>query len=694
MRDGPRLGYISGLDRVIGVPASADLVAQHLAALDGWGLRPTVEFFLQGPIDPATVPETTSALTDSVFVLEVDPETAEKGAPLQYDWRYDADRNVIVGSPAMGVQLRENTRYAAVLTTDVRNADGVPVFSSYNLGLLGQDPPERWKTSGEAYEELLGLPELKDRIASVAVFTTQDASAVLRKGRNQIANVAAVPAPVVTFGDPALIFDSPDELDALLGTATRETTGPRTGLEHWGADNPTGIAHDHVGVVATGTLNTARFIGDDTGTNGPEDETFEIGIDGVPNVRSIIDIPITFVLPKGPVPATGFPVVIFGHGLGRSRHDVLNLAEPLASQGYAVVAIDVWGHGSRYDATDDQNNLAAKPDFTGDPTLHDGFGDPRESAFFDFFHEFQNFSAVRDAVRQSVLDLSRVALLLKTNPTLEALAGPYSTTPALDTRRIAFLGESFGAIMGTDLAAIEPNVGLYVLDVPGGGIVDYAVPNGAEYGELTTNFGLSLYRIEGKFDRFHPVNSMMQAIIDAADSLTYARHVFRDRLTIEGKVLDGRSVVALEVMNDESIPNVSTEALARGLGLQVLRPNVAPPDGMLQIESPGRGNVAAQTGILVQYEPATHGANWNSEHGTIEYVPGYPHEGSDPYPKLPAPITIDEPIYETQAQVAEILQTYFAGMLPLVRSTIAPVADFDGDGVPDGADPSPYDPTK
>jgi hypothetical protein len=59
---------------------------------------------------------------------------------------------------------------------------------------------------------------------------------------------------------------------------------------------------------------------------------------------------------------------------------------------------------------------------------------------------------------------------------------------------------------------------------------------------------------------------------------------------------------------------------------------------------------------------------------------------------LPAPITIPNPIYETHAQVAEILATHLAGQAPRVRSTKPPVADFDADGTPDLSDPAPYDP--
>jgi pimeloyl-ACP methyl ester carboxylesterase len=693
LREGPHLGLIQGLDLV--AKQHADLIAAHLEPLDGFGLRPTVEFFIQGEIDPATIPAQTSALTDALFVLDVDPNTGESGAPIPFDWKYDADRSVIVGAPAMGTQLFEGTRYAAVITTDVRSPDGESVFPSYQLELVAHDPPARWRTTGQALEELKTLPPLDGRIAGLAVFTTQYASDALVRARNVIANTAAVTPPKLTFGDPSIIFDSPSELAALLGQATRVTSGPRNGLEHWGTDDPNGIAKDHIAVVATGTINIAKFRRDDTGTDGPEDETFELGIDGVPLVQSEQDIPITIVLPKGTVPAKGFPVVVFGHGLGGSRHDVLNIAEPITAQGYALVAIDMFGHGSRYDATDAGNNLAGKSGFTGDRALKDGFGDDTGlGAYLDFFEGFMNISAIRDSMRQSALDFARVAMLIRSKPSLAALAGPFATMPTFDPDKVAYLGESFGTVIGTELAAIEPSIGLYVLNVAGGGLLDQILPNSPNIGDLATPFAEQLYRTQGTLDRFHPLNGLLQNIFDGADSLTYSRHVLKDRFMIENQYLGRRHVVCIEVMNDEIMPNQATEALARGFGLHVLKPNVDAPDGLFQIESPGAGNVNNQTGILVQYEPATHGYNWSAERGDLVYVPGGPAEGDVRFPKLATKITILEPIYETHAQVAEILSTYFAGQNPKVRSTKAPVADFDGDGRPDKTDPDPYDPTK
>ena len=707
LREGPKLGLIAGLE---GMAAQhTELVADHLASLDGFGLRPTVEFFVHGVIDESTIPAETRALTDALVVLDADPDTVEAGAPIAFEWRYDPVRNVIAGAPAIGVQLREGTRYAAVLTTDVKGANGEPIFGALELARLDHEPPARWLTTAQAYTDLRTLPELEKRIAGLAVFTTQFASDTLVKARNVIGNTSAVHAPTLAFADPALIFDTNAELTDLLGQATRHMGGPHAGLEQWGTDNPTGIAHDHVAVVATGTTTIARFRRDDCvdanagcTPDGADDETFSLGADGVPKVFYVDDatkqldaIPITIVLPKGNMPATGFPVVVFGHGLGGSRHDVLNLAEPLCEQGYALVAIDMWGHGSRFNAVDVGNNLGGKTDFTGDRALRDGFGDDVGlSAYIDFFEGFLNMGAIRDSIRQSTLDFSRVAQLIRSNPALTALAGPYPTTPRFDPTRVAFLGQSFGTIIGANLSAIEPNLDLFVLNVAGGGLIDHVFPNSPYIADLALPFAEILYGATGRLDKFHPLVGTLQSIFDGADSLTFARHALKDRFVVENQYLGRRHVVIIEVMGDEIMPNAATEALARGYGMHVLRPNLVPPAGMMQIESPASGNVNSQTAVLVQYSPATHGSNWSAQQGELEYMPGGPHEGDERFPKLAKPITIDEPIYETLEQVIEILDTHFAMQAPRVRSTLAPIADFDGDGKPDATDPDPLDPTK
>jgi dienelactone hydrolase len=692
LRDGDRLGRIAGLDALAG--RNADLVAAHIAALDGFGVRPLVELFLDGDLDPASIPARTTELTDAAVLVDVDPASPERGRVIAMDWRHDPTRRVLAGSPASGSVLREGTRYAAFVTTQIRAASGDAIEASPALTALVSATPARWASTAEAHGELtaaLATADVAGSIAGLAVFTTEHATAPLLAAREQL---ETAPAPELVFAEPSLIFAGTAALDRILGIATRATDGPRAGLERWGNDNLTGIAHDHVGVVATGTISVVRFRGDDTGTDGPEDEAFQLDATGAPRIIAIDRIPITFILPAAAPPAAGYPVVIYGHGLGAGRDQLLSFAEPLTSQGFAVVGIDMFGHGSRFDPIDEVANMSKQlRAFTGEAATPDGFGDrtglPTQ---LEFFEGFRAVAAVRDAIRQSALDLSRVTQLLhRADLDLSALAGP-GGVPRLDTRRIAYLGESFGTVVGTLVAAIEPDLDLFVLDVPGGGIVDLLMPTSAEIGAIALPYVETVYDPATPLDRWNPLIGLMQAVIDGADPLTYAPHVLRDRFAIAGRTLGPRSVVAIEVIGDQVLANVGTDALAQALGLDVLAPYLDLPAGLSPVASPAAGNRDGQTAVLVQYAPATHGANWSAEKGTLRYMPEFPQSGEVRFPLLPDPVTIDNPIYETLAQVFEVLQSHQAGEAPRVRMTKIPVHDFDGDGTPDDQDPAPYDP--
>jgi hypothetical protein len=669
VREGDRLGEIAGIDKL--VVHHVDLVTAHVAALDGFGLRPLVEFPIDGALDAAMIPSRTTT-TELAALVDVDPASPERGRVIAMDWRYDAERAVLAGSPASGVVLREGTRYAAFVTTALRDASGS------QLRAMGQLPSgDRWRTTRDA------RAELDVDLAGLAVFTTQHATAPLVAARN--AMLAAEP-PTLTFADPALIFRGTAELDVILGVATRATDGPRAGLERWGNDNPTGIAHAHVGVIATGTMTIARFRGDETQTDLPDDETFRADA----SVIAIDPIPVTFILPAAPPPPEGYPVVVYGHGLGAGRDQLLSFAEPLTSAGFALVGIDMAGHGSRYDANDRGANMASQlEDFSGTANTRDGFGDITGLVTqFDFFEGFLNVAAVRDTIRQSALDQSRLVQLLRSQPDLSVL-GPNAR---LDTRRITYMAESFGTVVGTAFAAIEPDVALYVLDVPGGGILDLLLPSSAEIGALAVPLVSTIYKPATKLDRWNPLIGMMQAVIDGADPLSYAPHVLRDRFTIGGAQLGPRHVIAIEVIGDQVLSNRGTDALAQALGLEALVPHLEIPEGITSVASPAAGNRDGQTAVLVQYAPATHGANWSSEFGLLRYLPAFPAEGDDPFPRLPGAIKIPNPIYETLEQVTEILTTYQATAVPRVRMTKPPIADFDADGAPDASDPAPYDP--
>lgn len=650
----------AGLDTIF--HRDPELVAAHLAALDGTGVRPLVEFPIDGALDPASI-------AGAARVVDIDPDSPERGREVAYEWRWDPERRVLAGSPVPGQVLRAGTRYAALLTRALRDAAGLPLARSpgmVRLAAAGADLPARWRTTAEA-----AAASDPDTVG-IAVFTTQRATRTMAAARALLDDPALVPPPELSFPDPAVVFKGPLALDDLLGRAVRFTDGPRAGSERWGMSagtNPTGVAHDHVGVIATGAMTVARFRRADTGDDGPDDETFAIDpATGAPALASIETIPVTFAIPAAPPPPAGYPVAILAHGLGASRHALLTFAEPLAAAGFAVVAIDADTHGSRRDPTDQENNLAAfLPGFAGVADMPDGFGDHTGLVTtFDFLEGLRNLGGARDAIRQSVLDFAQLVALLR-RPDLDlAPLAQGEVVPRLDTSHLAFLGESFGTIVGGVLAAVEPSIDLYVLDVAGAGMLDLSICNAPGLATVVLPLAQVIFGVEGRLDRFHPAVAMLQWLMDPADPLTYAPHLLRDRLEVGGARLGPRNLVVLEVVGDEVIHNLATESLARAMGVEVLAPGAAP--GLAAAASPAAGNVDSQTAVLVQIPGASHGANWTSEEGSLEFVPGFPHPGADPFPRLAQPIALRNPIYATLEQVVEVLASHQAGEPPRVRA--------------------------
>src|SRR5262249_11233329 len=67
---------------------------------------------------------------------------------------------------------------------------------------------------------------------------------------------------------------------------------------------------------------------------------------GTPVVQGVNEIYFNLILPSGPRPPNGWPVVIFGHGGGVSKNTAMfNISASLAHHGIATILINVVGHG-------------------------------------------------------------------------------------------------------------------------------------------------------------------------------------------------------------------------------------------------------------------------------------------------------------------------------------------------------------
>lgn len=158
-------------------------------------------------------------------------------------------------------------------------------------------------------------------------------------------------------------------------------------------------------------------------------------------------VPFILVVPAGTPPGSGWPVVIFEHGIGGSKEQALGMADTAASAGYATIAIDQAVHG--YNAGD-AGSLTA-------PGVTIGMGNGRPSAEWasNFFMLPSSLTA-RANIYTSAFHLWRLERILN-QPSVDpnSLAGQLSTdTGAAETINTGatthkFVGQSLGSIVGT-----------------------------------------------------------------------------------------------------------------------------------------------------------------------------------------------------------------------------------------------------
>ncbi len=300
-------------------------------------------------------------------------------------------------------------------------------------------------------------------------------------------------------------------------------------------------------------------------------------------------------------PETGWPVVIFQHGITGNRTNVLPLSGALSLAGFATVSIDHPLHGDRGLVTPDGEVVNASQ------TLSD----------------YLNFSSLltgRDNARQSSSDIMGLRLALNTINDATGLV-------ALDPSKVNFIAHSLGSITGVASVAIA-NEGLdgelsaldsmfkfntAVLNVPAGGIPSFILESD-DFGPLVKGGLLSQSSMEfaqflngyassnglmgeaairpafkAFFETLTPeqllsINSTFaafgfaaQTILDSADPVSFASSIssttpILSQLLVGGGSNDDGTVALADPVNPivTSLPLVGGQPLADLMGLSQL----------------------------------------------------------------------------------------------------------------------------
>ncbi|HWU86628.1 MAG TPA: hypothetical protein VN253_05110 [Kofleriaceae bacterium] len=272
-------------------------------------------------------------------------------------------------------------------------------------------------------------------------------------------------------------------------------------------------------------------------------------------------IEVLSLIPAAAPPPTGYPVVIFQHGLGQSKTNAFAIAGQLAALGFATVAIDAVSHDSRaVRISNDSARLCADP--SPPPCARADCG-PSPIDHPQCYAPFlsPNLPATRDGIRQTVIDQQRLVAALKACGT--ANCGPVKVDPA----HILYVGQSLGGIIGSISTAMTPDIKAAVLNVPGVGwadilentqtlaiqcmLVDGLIAVGILQGEpsnLTAVPPTGLcttpaWKAQPGYRQFSVIGRWL---LDAADPANFTRKLATRRFLIQ------------EVVGDTVVPNIAT----------------------------------------------------------------------------------------------------------------------------------------
>ncbi len=535
-----------------------------LDQLDGFSLRARARVRFSSPVDPAT-------LKDGVFFVALDNLTGEEPGIYKVGDRIAADQ--VVWDPATDTAyakpvtvLDQHRRFALVVTDAVKDTSGAAVQSDPAFQACAQGGDGYCGRLVAALGEIAAAPQ---KVVAASVFTTMSATAWLEHAR---AILDYVP-PMATLAQPQSSFRILD-LDSLT---LHEQTG----------DNPASFTDLSLPLnnallsgldrVVIGSYTSPDFLEDDqTIRNAPT-------LPGLQVPLRANQVYFNALLPATPKPAAGYPVLIFGHGLGDSRFGGPTAVAPtMARAGFAVIAINAVGHGFGPQST------VTFVDKSGKSTTLTSGGRSLDLNGDGIIEADEGCTLVtpiaygtRDCFRQTAVDLMQLANAIRQGLDLDG-----DGTPDLDASRIYYAGQSLGAIYGTMVTAVEPSIRAAALNVGGATVVDIARWSPA-YRDLTTeSLQLrlpSLLNQGAVYDEDYvlpgqPVKvTTVPGAIDiqnffetiewlgiAGDPIAFAPHLKISPLA----GLSARPVLIQFARGDETVPNPANSALVTAAGLE------------------------------------------------------------------------------------------------------------------------------
>ncbi|HEY1950319.1 MAG TPA: hypothetical protein VGG97_25135 [Bryobacteraceae bacterium] len=424
-----------------------------LNQLDGFSVNPRLMVCFSAAVDPNT-------LQNSISIMPVygEPSKGSPGPVVKINQiLFDPASNCAFAKPDQ--VLNQQSRYLLIVMNSLQDSKGINVKAdnAFQDCLKSTDP--YCQELENAMDHIPPSLVSTQNIIAASLFTTMSATTWLEQARRYVD--LHEPPVILPAGIPSS-FDLA-QLTSISWIPAQSGLPPQ--------DIPL-TALSNVGQVAFGFYLSPNFLDPTNGaipttpTNTPIAGPIPVPVTGVGIPPGFVPVSFHVFLPAGAPPPGGFPLVIYGHGLGDNQFGAPTfIASTLAKNGFATLAIEITGHGygagSVVNLTDSGgvvHTVATPgrgillPGNTGNIGATDGCIAP-------------GAIAVRDCGRQTAVDL--FALIATIHET-HGLGLP------LSANQLYYVGQSFGSTYGTLLNAVEPTVTAAVLNGDGGTSVDVA----------------------------------------------------------------------------------------------------------------------------------------------------------------------------------------------------------------------------
>ncbi len=502
--------------------------------------------------------------------------------------------------------LKDNTNYAIVITDGVKDKTG----AAMKPGTVGRILLfENALVNGTGTSQLAGIDnntagalevmrqQLRPVVAALGSSRaiTKDHIAMAYTFKTQTILKTAVQLAALPYSTPAATA-----FPLSAATSTVAGTFAKYGI------NPTKVNSGSILRFIEAKILTFDLLDPATGAFNPDPTKA-----AATPIDVLIAVPNLATLAAGP---TAVPMMVFRHGLGGGRADMLTVANTNAAHGMITVAIDAAKHGDRSycnkgdttysiggtaypicaDASGRPDGSAcisqlpagaqadAKPPGTcavgyvkrpvfaecagnpgGAPCNWTGGGIPFVSSNFLIS---ANFFRTRDTFRQDLIDESALIRAIAVNPLTPPAAGTHKVFDLLladnlviDASKVYFSGQSLGSIQGTASVAANPRISKAALNVGGGTTVDVFTTSPAFIGGVNQLLaGLGIAPGTSSYFQFLIV---AKTILDPADPINFVGHINANTLpnllaNPDGSVAQTPKKLLTQVaFCDQTVPN-------------------------------------------------------------------------------------------------------------------------------------------